>query len=248
VFIIFVGAEPVLKTSVFKKVVMSKILALDTSTDACSVALWQDGEVVEDFRVVPRKHIQLLLPMTDALLSEAGLSVRDLDAVAFGRGPGSFTGIRIATGIAQGLAFAADIPVLPISTLAAMALEQGRLLESERVIAALDARMDEIYWCAYRLENGLPEAMLDEQVCAASELRLLEEARWQGVGSGFNYLADMSAAVQAAITAPVLDLYPSASAMLPIAARDLACGRGLAAEDGLPVYIREGGWKKKEQQ
>ncbi|WP_020683067.1 tRNA (adenosine(37)-N6)-threonylcarbamoyltransferase complex dimerization subunit type 1 TsaB [Marinobacterium rhizophilum] len=227
---------------------MSKILALDTSTDACSVALWQDGEVMEDFRVVPRKHIQLLLPMAEALLREAGLSVGDLDAVAFGRGPGSFTGIRIATGIAQGLAFAADVPVLPISTLAAMALEQGRALGHDRVIAALDARMNEIYWCAYRLENGLPEALLDEQVCAAGDVRLLEEARWLGVGPGFNYRADMSAAVQAAITAPVLEVYPRASAMLPIAASDLARGRGLAPEDGLPVYIREGGWKKKEQQ
>ncbi|UTW14042.1 tRNA (adenosine(37)-N6)-threonylcarbamoyltransferase complex dimerization subunit type 1 TsaB [Marinobacterium rhizophilum] len=227
---------------------MSKILALDTSTDACSVALWQDGAVVEDFRVVPRKHIQLLLPMAEALLSEAGLSAGDLDAVAFGRGPGSFTGIRIATGIAQGLAFAADVPVLPISTLAAMALEQGCAQGQDRVIAALDARMDEIYWCAYRLEDGLPVALLAEQVCAASQLCLPQEAPWLGVGPGFNYLADMTPAVQAAITAPLLEVYPRASAMLPIAASDLAHGRGLTPEDGLPVYIREGGWKKKEQQ
>ncbi len=227
---------------------MSKILALDTSTDACSVALWVDGEVREDFRVVPRQHIQLLLPMVDALLSEAGLSVANLDAVAFGRGPGSFTGIRIATGIAQGLAFAADVPVLPISTLAAMALEQGRAQGRDLVIATLDARMDELYWCAYRLENGLPQALLEERVCPPSELYVPAGAPWTGIGSGFNYLAAMDSAVQSVIRDPLLDVHPRASAMLPIAVQDLLQGRGLLPEEGVPVYLREGSWKKKAQQ
>ena len=226
---------------------MSKILALDTSSDACSVALWLDGDIVEDFRVVPRQHIQLLLPMADALLSDAGMSAGDLDAVAFGRGPGSFTGIRIATGIAQGLAFAADVPVLPISTLAAMALEQGAAQGCDWIIAALDARMEEIYWCAYERVDGLPVAVLDEQVCRPAELRLVRSAPWLGVGPGFSYLAQMSAEVQAQIQAPVLDIYPRASAMLPLAAQDLSRGLGLAPEDGLPVYLREGSWKKKAQ-
>lgn len=228
---------------------MSKILALDTSTDACSVALWIDGEVREDFRVVPRQHTQLLLPMAEALLAEAGLSVAGLDAIAFGRGPGSFTGIRIATGAAQGLAFAADLPVLPISTLAAMALQQGRAQGRDRIVVALDARMDEIYWGAYQLVCGLPVEQLAEQVSSPAELYLPSVGPWTAVGPGFNYLDAMSDSVRAVIQqTPTLEVYPSAAAMLPIAAQDLLEGRGLKPEQGLPVYLREGTWKKKDEQ
>lgn len=228
---------------------MSKILALDTSTDACSVALWIDGEVREDFRLAPRQHTRLLLPMAEALLAEAGFGPSALDAVAFGRGPGSFTGIRIATGVAQGLAFAADLPVLPVSTLAALALQQGREQQRDWIIAALDARMDEIYWCAYELTCGLPDEKVAEQVCSPADLYLPVMAPWLAIGPGFNYLQGMSASAQAGIQGPpITDIHPSAGAMLPLAERDLIQGKGLAPEQGLPVYLREGTWKKKDEQ
>ncbi|NVK42788.1 MAG: tRNA (adenosine(37)-N6)-threonylcarbamoyltransferase complex dimerization subunit type 1 TsaB [Oceanospirillaceae bacterium] len=228
---------------------MSKILALDTSTDACSVALWVDGEVREDFRIAPREHTRLLLPMAEALLAEAGLAPTALDGIAFGRGPGSFTGIRIATGVAQGLAFAADLPVLPVSTLAAMALQQGREQQRDWILAALDARMDEIYWCAYQLTCGLPVEKVAEQVSSPAELYLPTLQPWLAVGPGFNYLDGMSDSVRAGISGqPLTAVYPSAGAMLPLAERDLVAGRGLAPEEGLPVYLREGTWKKKDEQ
>ena len=125
---------------------MAKILALDTSTDACSVALEVDGERTEIFKVIPRKHTHELLPMVEQILASAQLSVRQLDAVAFGRGPGSFAGIRIATGVTQGLAFAADLPVVPVSSLAALSQGYYRVSNDQDspIISALDARMNEV--------------------------------------------------------------------------------------------------------
>ncbi|MEO5344412.1 MAG: tRNA (adenosine(37)-N6)-threonylcarbamoyltransferase complex dimerization subunit type 1 TsaB, partial [Gammaproteobacteria bacterium SHHR-1] len=121
---------------------MSKILALDTSTDACSAALLLDGQLLKRFKVEPRRHTHLLLPMVDELLQESGVTLASLDAIAFGRGPGSFAGIRIATGAAQGLALAAGVPVLPISTLESLAYEfvQEQSLQQGQLLTALDAR------------------------------------------------------------------------------------------------------------
>ncbi len=127
---------------------LMKLLAIETATDTCSAALWIDGELCERFEVAPQRQSELILPMMDALLAEAGLRPAQLDALAFGRGPGSFTGVRIATGVAQGVAFAAGLPVVGVSTLAALA--QGHLGATgcRRVLAAYDARMGEVYWAA----------------------------------------------------------------------------------------------------
>lgn len=229
---------------------MSKILALDTSTDACSVALHLNGEIKEDFRIIPRQHTQQLLPMVEAMLAEAGIAVTELDAIAFGRGPGSFAGIRIATGVTQGLAYAADLPVLPISTLAAMALKAAEAEGAEYVVAALDARMNEIYAAAYRLDYQEQKllTLLDEKVCAPADLELPEH-EFLAVGSGFGYINSMSAQVQAQVSVSEQSYYPSAAAMLDLAMQDWQAGRAVAAEQALPVYLRdEVAWKKKEQQ
>jgi len=227
---------------------MPTILALDTSTDACSVALNIDGSVKEDFRVIPRQHTQQLLPMVQEMLADAGIGVRDLDAIAFGRGPGSFAGIRIATGVTQGLAYAADIPVLPVSTLEALAMAAARKEQAERVVAALDARMDEIYVASYHFENGLPCAELNEKVSAPSDLQL-ENGTYLAVGSGWRYLEDMSDAVRSAVTVASETYYPSAVDMLVLAESDWQKGKAVSAEQALPVYLRdEVAWKKKDQQ
>ncbi len=228
---------------------MPKILALDTSTDACSVALHCDGQAWEDFRVIPRQHTQALLPMVQQILAEHGLGVTDLDAIAVGRGPGSFAGIRIAMGAAQGLAFAAQLPLLPVSTLAAMALTAHQRFGCDYVVSALDARMNEIYAAAYRIRDGRPQALMAETVCAPELLTLPQAQAWLAAGSGWRYLDAMSGAVRQAVTVAPEDIYPSALAMLQLALDDWKAGKAVAAEEALPVYLRdEVAWKKKDQQ
>ncbi|WP_415893665.1 tRNA (adenosine(37)-N6)-threonylcarbamoyltransferase complex dimerization subunit type 1 TsaB [Neptuniibacter sp. PT8_73] len=227
---------------------MSKILALDTSTDACSVALSLNGEIQEDFRIIPRQHTQQLLPMVQEMLANAQLAVTDLDAIAFGRGPGSFAGIRIATGVTQGLAYAADLPVLPVSTLAALALAASDKEQVSSVVAALDARMNEIYVASYQIESGELTTLLDEKVCAPAELSL-GEGSYFAVGSGWRYLEDMSSDTQNAISVSEELYYPSAAYMLKLAEQDWTQGKAVAADKALPVYLRdEVAWKKKDQQ
>src|SRR5690606_41346453 len=130
---------------------MSCLLALDTATEACSVALLHEGRVLSRYEVAPRLHAQRLLPMVQEVLDEAGIAIAALDAIAFGRGPGAFTGVRIAIGVVQGLAFALDRPVLPVSNLAVLAQRAHRESGASQVAAAIDARMDEIYWGCFAL-------------------------------------------------------------------------------------------------
>ena len=155
-----------------------KILALDTSTEACSVALWADGTVTERYEL-GSQHSGRILPMTQEVLAEAGLVLTQLDAVAFGRGPGSFTGLRICAGVAQGLAFGADVPVVPVSSLAALA--QG--VDAPRVLAAFDARMEQLYWGAYvRNAQGLVEPGGTEKVVAPRDVPVPADSGWKGTG------------------------------------------------------------------
>lgn len=228
---------------------MAKILALDTSTDACSVALSIDGEIQEDFRIIPRQHTRQLLPMVDEILTSAGLTVKQLDAIAFGRGPGSFAGIRIATGAAQGLAYAANLPVLPISTLAAIALKAAREHNVDRVISTLDARMNELYSCAYELREGLPVALTKEIVSAPGHIVLPAGDDWFAAGKGWVYLESMPEKVQQAIGTPVMDIYPTAGIMAELALDAFDRGEGVSAELAQPVYLRdEISWKKISEQ
>ena len=166
-----------------------KLLAIETSTDACSVALAVGDDVRVDHRVEPRRHAQLVLPMIDALLAEAGLARGALDGVAFGRGPGSFTGVRIAASVTQGIALGLDIGVVGVSTLRAIAEGCRRELGDTRVGVALDARLDEIYWGAFEARGGIMRSALDERVCvpgSATVERSAEagEARSSGDGDG----------------------------------------------------------------
>lgn len=227
---------------------MAQILALDTSTDACSAALQTAEQTYVRFEVVPRKHTQLLLPMVESLLSEAQVSVADLDMIAFGRGPGSFAGIRIATGAAQGLALAYETPVAPISTLEAIAcrtLEQYP--ESEFILAALDARMDELYWCCYSVEDGKLVALQDERVSAPETVALPCDGSWTLAGSGATYLNRMPE-IESQLIRTDADIYPEARIMLQLAQREYDAGRLLQPEEAQPVYLREGSWKKKDEQ
>lgn len=227
---------------------MAQIIALDTSTDACSVALQTADETLVRFEVAPRKHTKLLLPMVESLLQEARVKVSDLDMIAFGRGPGSFAGIRIATGAAQGLALAYETPVFGVSTLEAIAL---RALESypdaQYILAALDARMDELYWCCYQVEAGAVVAMQEERVSAPSDVQLPRTAAWVLAGSGASYLKSLPDIAPHALLSDS-EIYPEARIMLKLAQRAYDAGTLLKPEEAQPVYLRDGSWKKKDEQ
>ncbi|HEC20500.1 MAG TPA: tRNA (adenosine(37)-N6)-threonylcarbamoyltransferase complex dimerization subunit type 1 TsaB [Gammaproteobacteria bacterium] len=220
-----------------------KLLAIDTATDACSAALSIDGEIRERFEVAPRAHTELILPMIDELMAEAGLVIGQLDALAFGRGPGAFTGVRIAVGVAQGIAFAADLPVVPVSTLAALA--QGA--EADKVLAALDARMDEVYWGAYmRNGAGLMEAVGEEHVSAPEQVPLPPGDAWQGVGEGWAaYETALMQRCAGQVGAWDAKALPRARDVVRLGEAAAGDGRLLAAEQALPVYLRDKvTWKK----
>jgi tRNA threonylcarbamoyladenosine biosynthesis protein TsaB len=222
-----------------------KLLALDTATEACSVALLIDGEARERFVVAPRGHAHLLLPMLDELLAEAGLKPAQLDAIAFGRGPGSFTGVRIAASVAQGIAFATDLPVLPVSTLAALARDALQRTVAAHVFAAIDARMGEIYWATYaRDAHNEPEANSEEQVTPASVVGAALAANprvtdWFGIGTGWG---EYEHALRAHFASGLIGIdaaaLPRASHIAYLAAGDFAVGRAVSAEQALPVYLR----------
>ncbi len=216
---------------------MPTLLALDTSTEACSVALWHDARLLSRHEVIPRLHAQRVLPMVRELLDEAGLALTALDAIAFGRGPGAFTGIRIAIGVVQGLAFALDRPVLPVSDLAVIAQRAWREHGATQVAAAIDARMDEVYWGCYRLEEGEMRLAGVEAVLPPEQVALPRQAEgdWFGAGTGWGY----GARIPVRPRAQDAGLLPHAEDLLQLARGAWARGEALAAEQAQPVYLRD---------
>jgi tRNA threonylcarbamoyladenosine biosynthesis protein TsaB len=226
------------------------LLALDASSSACSAALLRQNdsgtECLARFEMTPRAHTRRLMPMVDEVLSEAHVSPCELDAVAYGRGPGSFTGLRIAAGVAQGLAFGLDRPLLGISTLEALALQAHRLYHFRHVVTALDARMGEVYGASWHCLKDVITPMSAEAVLAPEALRLPGgETDWVGVGSGFTLWEQFSTDVHLGMPQHLNDLEPRAEEMAWLAARDFAAGLGQAAHLAQPVYLRNDvAWKK----
>jgi tRNA threonylcarbamoyladenosine biosynthesis protein TsaB len=212
------------------------ILAFDTSTDYCSAALWQDGACVERAVAAGQSHSSLLMQMVDEVLAESRLTLRDLDGLAYGEGPGSFTGLRIACAVAQGLAFSADLPVAGIGTLQAMAAAS----DAPRVISCLDARMQEVYHAAYELRDGLWHEVSAPRVCAPAAVPLIDSAGWTGCGSGFTAYGDvLRQRLGTELSVLRTDVYPHARDIARLAAPVFAAGRGLPAEQAAPVYVRD---------
>lgn len=218
------------------------LLAIDTSSDACSVALQQGEEILFRFTDQARKHAELLLPMVQDVLVEAGIPLSGVDAIAFGRGPGSFTGLRIAAGTVQGLAFGADRPVVPVSSLIGLAQRAWREYGWDRVHAAFDARMGEVYWgSCQRLQDG--DWQLQGVECVSAPAQLLQSAGihredgWSGAGSGWLYRSVLEPIVG---TLQHCDdkLLPHALDLLPLAQRAFARGEAIPAEQVVPVYLR----------
>ena len=213
-----------------------KILALDTSTEYCSVALLHEDQVLCDEVRSGQKHSELLLPMVDRLLNDAGVPLENIDGIAFGAGPGSFTGLRIACAVAQGLAFGVGKSVVPVSTLLALAEASG----AERVVAALDARMSEVYVAAYARESDGWRTVIRPCLQAASAVPDLPGDGWTAVGSGFGVCAGALAGACGGKLARVdVLLYPRAADMARLAAPLFANGLGVAPEEAVPLYVRD---------
>jgi tRNA threonylcarbamoyladenosine biosynthesis protein TsaB len=243
-----------------------KALAIDTSTEACSVALlWHTGEMRLRFEVIERGHADRVLPMVDELLREAGCRLEDLDGIAFGRGPGGFTGLRIAAGVTQGLAFGAGLKVAPVSSLAAVAFltsptslgEVGRRPgegagpspqpspakagEGAGVLVCNDARMNEVYWAAYRFDPTapcVPVCLAPETVSAHDRVETITGARYFA-GNGVPAYPALQARLEAAGLCHVPGIYPRADAIARLGAVMLQRGEGIDAAGAIPVYVRD---------
>ncbi|MBY5967482.1 tRNA (adenosine(37)-N6)-threonylcarbamoyltransferase complex dimerization subunit type 1 TsaB [Halomonas denitrificans] len=232
---------------------MTLIVALDASSSACSAALLrridgQPDEVLARFAQTPREHTRRLMPMVDEVLAEAGVTANALDAVAYGRGPGSFTGLRIAAGVAQGLAYGLGRPLIGVSTLQALALSGYRSHRYRYMVTALDARMGEVYAAAWRIDDGLPVALVDEAVLPPERLLLPREHEdhdWVGLGSGWALWDQMPAELQANLNLTVVDIDPAAEDMARLAVEVFDAGGGQRPHDAQPVYLRDQvAWKK----
>lgn len=227
-----------------------KILAVDTATENCSVALCVGDEVIARCETVPREHTTRILPLVDSVMAEAGLNLQALDALAFGRGPGSFTGVRIGIGVAQGLAFGADLPMIAISTLAAMAQQSYRHENATQVLSAIDARMNEIYFGGYqRLGNGDWKIAIPEIVTAPEQVQFESfKGQWSCVGTGWSAFPSLREHLElnqnATLHASQV-LYPEAEDMLILAKHAYLRNELVAAENASPVYLRDTvTWKK----
>ncbi|GHE78523.1 tRNA (adenosine(37)-N6)-threonylcarbamoyltransferase complex dimerization subunit type 1 TsaB [Thalassotalea profundi] len=223
-------------------------LAIDASTEACSVALNFNDKIYHQFELCPQSHSTVLLPMIDSILTQAGCQLSELNGLIFGRGPGSFTGVRIGIGVVQGLAFSAELEVVGVSTLRTMAQQAYELYQRKRVVAAIDARMSEVYTGYFSVNaQGIMEQHLPEAVMPPSELvNYLKglEIPVYGVGTGWDaYPADLSS-LKINEDSPEI-LYPDARFMLKIGIEDFKKGLAVSAELAQPVYVRDTvSWKK----
>ena len=227
-----------------------KLLAIETSAEGCSAALYLDGVISERFDKAPRGHSDLILGMMGELLEEAGLKLADLDALAFGRGPGSFTGVRIAAGVIQGTAFGANLPVVPVSTLAALAQQAFRKTGRKKLLPAFDARMQEVYWAAYEVNpGGLVEPRMDEQVVAPDAVQLPEGDGWLGVGNGWaSYDEQLKQRLGDQLDSSIPELLCRAYDIALLGAVSYQAGQWVTAEEALPVYLRDQVANKPKQQ
>ena len=212
-----------------------KLLAFETATEACSVAVYVDGEVCERFDLAPRRHAELALPWADEVLAEAGIAKSQLDAIAVGRGPGAFTGVRLAIAVAQGIALALDRPLLPVSTLAALAMRA----DGDRILASIDARMGEVYLGAFSRRGDDLVALDDEVVVKPDDATIPEGDSWHGVGTGFAAAeAALSLRLHGRLATVDAVALPHAADVARLAALAFARGEAVAAERIEPAYLR----------
>ncbi|OFC71080.1 tRNA (adenosine(37)-N6)-threonylcarbamoyltransferase complex dimerization subunit type 1 TsaB [Alteromonas confluentis] len=217
------------------------LLAIDTATEACSVAVRTEQGDFHRFEICPQQHSQRLLPMVDEVLKEAGLTLKEIDGLVYGRGPGSFTGVRIATGMIQGLALGSGLKVAGVSTLAAMAQQVFESQGSASVAVAIDARMSEVYFAQYQAENGLVQLLGEEMVCPPEHAASLLSDSASPAGTGWAAYSELTAKCGLEVAV----LYPDARFMLSLGEQQFALGDVSEAEHIEPVYLRDKvTWKK----
>ena len=217
------------------------VLALETSTDLCSVALATGGRIKECTRETPREHTRHVLGQVDELLHAAGLTVAELDAVAFGRGPGTFTGVRLATAVAQGLAVARGLSLLPVSSLAALAWRCWREDAVSPVLAAMDARLEQVYWGMYTVDSDTLSVLHSETLSSPAQLQAALSSLpgdWHGAGSGAA-LPGLRDAIGTGAGEWRLELRPDARAVLELALVDFRAGRTAGFDQAQPLYLRD---------
>lgn len=216
-----------------------KLLAIDTATEACSVALWLDGAIYERYELTGREHSRLLPAMLHGLVAECGIDLSQIDCIASGVGPGSFAGVRIGVGFVKGLALGLDCPVVPVSSLAMLAQGAIRLHGAEHVLAAIDARMNEVYFCRYAAVDGLAAAQGEALVSPPAALALQAEGAYAAIGSGWKtHLEALRERTGARLEPLDGEALPHARDALPLAQREFADGRAIGAGELLPVYLR----------
>jgi tRNA threonylcarbamoyladenosine biosynthesis protein TsaB len=206
-----------------------RFAAFETSSEWCSVALYDRGEIRALERRAGNRHSELALPMLERLLADAGMGAAELDAIAYGAGPGSFTGLRIACGLAQGLAIARGLPVYGVSSLAAMAQESG----AARVVACIDARMREVYYAALERTPAGWREVIGARCVAPQAVAAPPGEGWIGCGSGFAVYGNLGLKIV------LPQVHPTAFAVAEIAAPRLAAGEGVDAALAAPVYVRD---------
>jgi tRNA threonylcarbamoyladenosine biosynthesis protein TsaB len=214
-----------------------RLLAIDTATERCSVALRVQGQTIERSIELPRGHADLVLPMVEEVLREGGLQLRDVDGIAYGRGPGAFTGVRIAVGVVQGLAFGANLPTVGVSNLAAVA--QQVALEGDRILVCMDARMDQVYWSVFAREPGseLVVSLAPERVDAPDAVTDGNYTVLAGTGfKAYAHLASRLTAPDRKITDTIL---PRATEIALLAEAEFRAGRAKPAAEAEPVYVRD---------
>lgn len=215
-----------------------KLLAIETATEACSAAVCVDDEIIERYQLAPRKHNELILPMCEQVLAEAGVSVNQLDAVAFGCGPGAFTGLRIAASVTQAIAFAHDLPVASVSTLANLA-HQADLQPGECALTAIDARMEEIYWAIYEKNSPAEVELIGEERVQLPTDIVIEKTITCGLGSGWGtYQAELNAKVELVQSAINTLALPRARVTAELGKKKYLNEDMVEAMQALPVYLR----------
>ena len=225
------------------------ILALDTCSECCSAALLCDGRLYEVSELTQRGHSELILGMMDKLFEQADTTISSVEAIAFGRGPGSFTGVRVGVSVAQGVAFARDIPVIPISSLAAVAQQGVNLVDTDTFAVAIDARMGEIYCAHYKRVEKVVILLDEERVCSPINFLPIDATKTVGMGTGWRtYETELTRQFSGQLANIKSEAYPMASAIVELAQIEIAAGRLLPAEQALPVYLRDNVAKKKAGQ
>lgn len=221
------------------------LLAIETATETVSVALSLNGELVERYQHAPRQHAELLLPWVEQLLAEAGVGFSALDAIAFSRGPGSFTSLRIGIGVVQGLAWASDRPVIPVSSLAATAqTAAGQGIGS--ALVALDARMNEVFTGMFEANsNGIMIQAGEEKVCSPEDVQPPVDCGSWGIGIGFDRYPSLSK-LRGQLLGVRADVWPKASSVIKLAQEWLRTHEALPAEQAQPVYLRDNVAKKRQ--